>query len=233
VRLGSGVIAVWTATLDGEGSPDWLTPEERARADSALDPQERRRRVCARSVLRHVLGAYVGAPPGALQFVTDAHGKPRLANGPQFNLSHSGEVMMLAVCAVGPVGLDVDRCGRLDADWDAVTARTFSEGERAQLLRMPEAERPCAALRGWVRKEAYAKARGAGFAYGFTAFTVRLDAGMDGALLAADDKDARAVAAWSLRDLVAPSGFAASLAHESVAPTLDYRAYENLAAIGG
>jgi 4'-phosphopantetheinyl transferase len=233
MRLGTGEIAVWTAALDGEGALDWLAPQERARADLAIDPQERRRRICARSVLRHILGAYVGAPPGELEFVTDLYGKPRLINGPQFNLSHSGDVMMLAVSAAGPVGLDIDRCGRLDADWREVTDRIFSKGERAQLLQMPEEGRPSAALRGWVRKEAYAKARGAGFAYGFASFTVRLDAGVDGALLVADDKDARAVAAWSLQDLVPPPGFAASLAHEGVAPILDCRAYEDLTTIDG
>ncbi len=230
MRPGTGEIVVWTAALDGEGVRDWLAPQERARADLAIDPQERRRRICARSVLRHILAAYVGAPPGELAFVTEFHGKPRLVNGPQFNLSHSGDIMMLAICADDPVGLDVDRAGRLDSDWSAVTNRTFSEGERAQLLLMPEAERPDAALRGWVRKEAYAKARGAGFAYGFTSFTVRLDAGGDDALLVADDKDGGAVAAWRLRDLVSPPGFAASLAHAGSARAIHYRDYRELAA---
>jgi 4'-phosphopantetheinyl transferase len=230
MRPGTGEIAVWTAALDGEGAADWLAPQERARADRAVDPEERRRRIRARSVLRHILGACVGAPPGALEFVTGLHGKPSLVNGPQFNLSHSGDVMMLAVCADDPVGLDIDRCGRLDSDWSAVTARTFSEGERAQLQRMPEAERPDAALRGWVRKEAYAKARGAGFAYGFTSFTVRLDAGGEGALLIADDTDAEAVAAWRLQDVIAPPGFAASLAHAGEARAVHYRDYRELAA---
>ena len=226
----SGEIVVWTAALDGEGVLDWLTPQERARADLAIDPRERRRRVCTRSVLRHILGAYVGAPPGTLEFVTDVHGKPRLINGPQFNLSHSGDVMMLAISGAGPVGVDIDRRGRLDSDWSAVTTRTFSEGERAQLQRMPEADRPDAALRGWVRKEAYAKARGAGFAYGFTAFTVRLDAGGEEALLVADDKDAEAVASWSLQDVIAPPGFAASLAYAGSARGIRHQDYQELAA---
>jgi 4'-phosphopantetheinyl transferase len=230
MRLAAGEIAVWTAALDGEGGGDWLAPQERARADRAIDPQERRRRIRARSVLRHILGAYVGAPPGALEFVTGLHGKPSLTTGPHFNLSHSGDVMMLAICANAPVGLDVDRRGRLDADWRAVAARTFSEDERAQLLRMPEAERPDVALRGWVRKEAYAKARGAGFAYGFTSFTVRLGAGGEGALLVADDKDAGAVAAWSLQDLAPPPGFAASLAYAGSARVVRHREYRELAA---
>jgi len=225
MRLEPGEIALWTAALDGEGARDCLAPQERARADQAVDPQERRRRICARSVLRHILGAHVGAPPGALEFVTELHGKPRLVNGPQFNLSHSGDIMMLAVCADGAVGLDLDRRGRLDSDWSAVTTRTFSEGERAQLQRMPEAQRPDAALRGWVRKEAYAKARGAGFAYGFTAFTVSLEPDVGASCLIADDKDAEAAAAWRLCDIDAPGGFAASLAHEGTDRVLSYRSW--------
>jgi 4'-phosphopantetheinyl transferase len=233
MRLERGEVAVWTASLTGQGAPHWLSAEERARADAALDPRERRRRICARSVLRHVLGVYLGAPPAELALVIGVHGKPELSKGPPFNLSHSGDVMILAVAEAGAVGVDIDRLGRLDGDWSAVTARAFSAGERAQLQQMAEADRSVAALRGWVRKEAYAKARGAGFAYGFPGFTVRLDAGGDGALLVADDRDPQAVAAWSLQDLVAPAGFAASLACEGRPPILRHRAYEDLNSVNG
>ncbi|MDB5461046.1 MAG: 4-phosphopantetheinyl transferase [Caulobacteraceae bacterium] len=228
MRLGRGEIAVWTAALDGAGVSDCLAPEERARADFAIDPMERRRRVCSRSVLRHILGAYVGLPAAQLEFVTAPHGKPRLVNGPEFNLSHSGETMLLAVSGAGPVGVDVEPCGRLDDDWRGVTRRTFSDAERAQLEQMPDADRPRAALRGWVRKEAYAKARGEGFAYGFPSFTVRLDEGAAGSMLVEDAKDDGAVSGWRLLDLVAPLEFAASLAHGSAECVIAYRSYETL-----
>jgi 4'-phosphopantetheinyl transferase len=231
MRLGPHEIAVWTVGLDAPDAPDCLTAEELALANRAVDPVHRRRRVRARSALRRILAAYVGAAPAALNFVTAAHGKPHLEGGPPFNLSHSGDTMLLAVATRGTVGVDIEDFGRLDGDWRAVTQRVFSDAERAQLERMAPQDRPGAALRGWVRKEAYTKARGAGFAYGFTAFTVTLDADpSDRSMLLEDAGDPAAPAGWRLRDLVAPPGFAASLAHAGSALPVRYRDYRELAA---
>lgn len=225
MRLAGDEIAVWTVALDRDGAPDCLTPDERARAAAAVDPAVRRRRIHSRSALRQILGVYVDVPPCELRLVVDGGGKPRLEQGPHFNLSHSADTMLLAVSSAGPVGVDLERIDRLDSDWLGVSGRVFSAGERGQLSRMPEAERPAAFLRGWVRKEAYAKARGAGFAYGFTAFTVSLEPGAGASCLIADDKDAGAAAAWRLCDIGAPEGFAASLAHEGTDRVLTYRSW--------
>jgi 4'-phosphopantetheinyl transferase len=173
--------------------------------------------------VRRLLGAYVGLEPGRLAFETGAHGKPRLAAGPEFNLSHSGATMLLAVSGAGALGVDIERRGRLDIDWPEVTRRVFSDAERAQLDRMADAERAAAALRGWVRKEAYAKARGAGFAYDFCAFTVDLEPAASGSLLRADSQDERACAEWLLVDLDSGPGLAASLAYSGQQASILYR----------
>jgi 4'-phosphopantetheinyl transferase len=230
MRLGPGEIWVWSVGLDDPHGTDCLTAEEWALASRAVDPAQRRRRVRARSALRSILGAHAGTPPGDLTFVTNSHGKPSLDSGPPFNLSHSRDIMLVAVSAGGAVGVDIEERGRLDDDWRAVTQRVFSRAERAQLEQITEQGRPAAAVRGWVRKEAYTKARGDGFAYGFSSFTVRLDTDCDGSMLLEDARDPAAPAAWRLRDLVSPPGFTASLAHAGSASAVRYRDYRELAA---
>ena len=78
----------------------------------------------SRGVLRALLAGYMDADPCALRFVLGAHGKPRLRSEPSetwkdggswpgkdlhFNLSHSGELMLLAVTDGREVGVDVER----------------------------------------------------------------------------------------------------------------------------
>ena len=213
MRQETGEIAIWYVPLHGEGELVWLTASERAFADAALDRQIRRRRICARTELRRILGAYIGASPAAVPLEADPGGKPRVSGGPPFNLSHSGEVMLLAVSAAGEVGVDLEACGRLDADWWSIAERAFSTEERRRLLSLPSAEQSSAALQTWVRKEAYAKARGAGFAYGFRSFTVRKASSVCEPILVEDTRDRDAAAAWRLVDLAAPHGFVACLAH--------------------
>ncbi len=116
-----GVVDVWRADLSAaaesataDGLMDLLCEEERARA--ARIAVEHRRVLWARSrgMLRALLGRYLEADPRELRFALGAHGKPALygdaggASGLRFNLSHSGELMLVAVTAGREVGVDVE-----------------------------------------------------------------------------------------------------------------------------
>ncbi|CAN7528224.1 4'-phosphopantetheinyl transferase superfamily protein [Phenylobacterium sp. LjRoot219] len=228
MRLGRDEIALWTLDLAGCAAPECLSPEERARADATLAPEPRRRRIGARVALRRVLGGYLGVAPAEVPILTDPLGKPRLERGPAFNLSHSEDVMLLAVGDAAAIGVDLDLRGRLDGDWRGVARTAFSEDEQRQLEAMPEGARAEAAVRCWVRKEAYAKARGAGFAYGFKSFTVRTAEAGAGSLLIEDLQDPGATGAWRLRDIDAPSSFVASLAHSRDAARIQHRQLSEL-----
>ena len=231
MSLFEGAIVVWSVSLDGEGAPEWLSSAERSRADAAINPANRRRWMRGRAALRHILGGYLEMDPAALVFISEVHGKPRLEVGPKFNLSHCDDVMLVAVSAGAEVGIDVEQCGRLDADWRSVTRRVFSSTELEELETIPKSQQPAAALRGWVRKEAYAKARGVGLAYGFSSFTVKLDKSeraLSEGFLVCDDNDRDAVANWRLQDLDAPQGFIASLAFAGSSASISYRSHAAL-----
>ncbi|HEX4454970.1 MAG TPA: 4'-phosphopantetheinyl transferase superfamily protein [Kofleriaceae bacterium] len=102
-----------------------------------------------------ILCKYVDAPVVA----RDAAGKPQLVGGAiHFNLSHSGELAVVAV-SDAPVGIDVEQ-QRAIADPAAFARRfQFDTTDQRELMRL------------WCRKEAWLKARGIGLA----GVTARMD----------------------------------------------------------
>jgi 4'-phosphopantetheinyl transferase len=112
--------------------------------------------------LREVLAAYLETSAEAIRILEGAHGKPELAEGElQFNLSHSGDVGLLAVSRERAVGVDVER---IDERRDALAlAERALDAEGAAAVRAaPEADRAAVFHRGWTRREAVAKCAGTG-----------------------------------------------------------------------
>lgn len=140
-----------------------LDAAERRRADAYRSADDRRRFVVAHGAVRHIVAGRLGAPAAEIRWTHGPHGKPELAGrwcGTQVNLSHSGEVAMVAVTASRPVGVDVQQVlPRVDA---AAMARRYFPPEEARLVRaVPDAERRAERFaRLWARKEALVKAHG-------------------------------------------------------------------------
>ena len=193
-----------------------LSADERRRAGRFRFDDDRDRFVVSRARLRLVLAGAGAGPADRLRFATGRHGKPSLPAHPalQFNLSHAGDVALVAVAERAAVGVDVEPLQR-GRDLDEVARRFFSAAERAALARLADAARAPAALRCWCRKEAYVKARGDGLARGLDAFDVATDAAVAGrgtSLLLATRPDAEDAGRWDLRDVDVGPEHAAAVA---------------------
>jgi 4'-phosphopantetheinyl transferase len=96
------------------------------------------------------------------------HGKPGLhpqhASDLQFNVSHSGDWVLLALSRSVAVGIDVESIRPLPQVL-ALAERYFSANEIATLRACLEAEREATFLALWTRKEAQVKALGTGLAH--------------------------------------------------------------------
>jgi 4'-phosphopantetheinyl transferase len=117
-------------------------------------------------MVRSVLSGYTGEPPDRLTFVKGAFGKPSLAaNGCgekiEFNVSHSENLMVVAVSSIGCVGIDVEYLGG-NAAWERVVPSAFTEREIAAVSSLPLPEQSAGYYQCWVLKEAYVKATGLG-----------------------------------------------------------------------
>jgi 4'-phosphopantetheinyl transferase len=118
----------------------------------------------AARALREVLAAYLEASPEAIRIVAGEHGKPELADGGlRFNLSHSGDVALVAVARERDVGVDVERIdGRRDVL--ALAERALGADAAAAVRAAPATDRVAVFHRGWTRREAVAKCAGTGLA---------------------------------------------------------------------
>lgn len=151
--LGANDVHVWFF-------PEW--PTQRDSAESAF--------------VRRWLAAYAQCDAETLSIERDARGKPFLSGRRlQFNLSHSGGALVLAIRDNGRVGIDLESLERPRRVSD-IARRWFDPTESAALNALPEPSRLAAFARLWSCKEALLKADGGGIADGLHRAVFRLDA---------------------------------------------------------
>jgi 4'-phosphopantetheinyl transferase len=118
LRAAKGIVHVWHSdlALAGDGLENLLCAQEHERARQMLSERNRVRWARSRGILRALLGRYLDCDPRTLRFIRGPHGKPALhreegrwTTDLRFNLSHSGEILLLAVTAGREVGVDVER----------------------------------------------------------------------------------------------------------------------------
>jgi 4'-phosphopantetheinyl transferase len=184
-----------------------LSPTERDRARRFVSALHALRYARSHTALRHVLGRRLHASPGALEFVTNAFGKPSLRTGDvHFNLSHSGDLALIGV-ADSPIGVDVECIDQAGADLRAIAERMFASEEFNQVA--AAFEFTSAFYRCWVRKEAVIKAEGEGLSLPLRGFSVSPLAGAPIDVDMGEDRDRRV---WRIFDVAVPGGYAAAMA---------------------
>ncbi|NYJ07939.1 4'-phosphopantetheinyl transferase family protein [Petropleomorpha daqingensis] len=145
----------WARTSDASPALDGLlAADDLARRARLRQDGDRRRTTVATAVARSLLGTALGVAPAEVPIDRTCpecgapHGKPRVAGGPQFSVSHADDVVVVAVHAARAVGVDVEAVARCTPDLAAVLPG--------------HAAGPEALARAWVRAEAVAKATGQG-----------------------------------------------------------------------
>ncbi|MEH8151542.1 4'-phosphopantetheinyl transferase superfamily protein [Aeromonas caviae] len=158
-----------TALVDTEqliGLSSGLSPEEYRHWHEIRQPGRQREYLLGRVLLRRLLAERLHCPAGSLAFHIGEHGKPMLCNHHwQFNLSHSGDWLVLALCREGPLGVDIEM-GLRRRPILPLAERFYAPGEYLWLRTLPVQEQDSAFYRLWSRKEAVLKAHGAGIAAG-------------------------------------------------------------------
>jgi len=169
--LDTGEVHLWRYCFDpdqslGPGHAQVLSKAERSRVERVASPARQARVMESRVILRYLLAGYLSMPPQAVKLRRGKLGRP-LLDGRQnrqelsFNLSHSGDLMVLAVARGSAVGVDVEQV-RPRRGLSRLAQRLFSDSEQKLLAATGEADRLTAFFQGWTRKEALLKAAGAG-----------------------------------------------------------------------
>jgi 4'-phosphopantetheinyl transferase len=161
------VTSIWwerpSCARDLDTRASLLSADERVRIERLHRASDRANAVAAWTLVRLTLGAASGTDPRRLCFERACetcgrvgHGKPRLCAGDgswHFSLSHSGDLVVVAVSPLGPLGVDVESTSRvIDELQSLVQHPSEPQTSGVELLRV------------WTRKEAVLKATGEGLA---------------------------------------------------------------------
>jgi 4'-phosphopantetheinyl transferase len=211
-------VHLWRASLERctcacEAFTHTLADDERDRAARYGCKATRNRFVIGRGLLRTVLGRYLRKAPRLVQFRVSSQGKPILSDSsPQlhFNVSHSHQLVLVAVTWRGELGIDVERVRPFANDL-GLAERYFSPRE-CRLLRLLSPERRTEAFfHAWTRKEACLKALGVGLSYGLDRVEVTISPEDPVRLLRLNGEEKHA-APWSLLALSPAPGYVGALA---------------------
>ncbi|SJM94920.1 4'-phosphopantetheinyl transferase [Crenothrix polyspora] len=143
-----------------------LDSAEQQRAQSFKFKKDRDLYVAAHVFLRQVLSRYAAVSKKDWQFVSNAYGKPAIANLSygwlQFNLSHTHGRVACAVAHNRAVGIDVEQ-HRYLSELPLLCRSAFSSLEAENVLSAPHRDIQIQRFFSyWTLKEAYIKARGMG-----------------------------------------------------------------------
>ena len=140
-----------------------LSADERRHLEGYRIREAAERYVITRALIRAVLSDRLGVPAPSITVRRTDTGKPVVTGGVHFNVSHSGDLVLLAVCERRAVGVDVER-KRPVVKVEALAKRWLSDAERENLARLRDLgiDESDSFLRIWSLKEAQLKALGVG-----------------------------------------------------------------------
>ena len=159
--------------LDPADAPDWceelLSEPERARAASFYQVASRRRFTAATALLKVAVAQSAGCDPFDVKLRRECpdcrrlHGRPEVVGGAlNVSISHSGDRVAVALCADGPVGVDVEQVNP-DVDVDSMLRFVLGDAERQAFNEIKGRQtRLRAFFHCWTRKESVLKATGDG-----------------------------------------------------------------------
>jgi len=208
--LRSDQVHVWRIQLSSIPlNEDALSEAERQRAARFHFDKDRDRYIVSHASLRDILSRYLQSEPHDLKFAANEFGKPFLPDhNIEFNLSHSGDLGLIAVTRGRKVGVDIELI-REDIELENLAARFFSPREISELMALTIEQRTRGFFNCWARKEAYIKAHGLGLSLPLDSFDVSLD---ERALLRATRPDADEASRWMMLSLDTNSGYAGAVA---------------------
>ncbi|MEZ8020400.1 4'-phosphopantetheinyl transferase superfamily protein [Vibrio splendidus] len=182
------VVDLWLCSLSNlNDQPDMvsqlkkrLTTDEIAKVERYRMPSSQTQALYVRNYLRKVLSSYSDLMPEAWRFEYGEKGKPRLIEkqqietGLNFNISHSKEHLLIAVCQREgkslQLGVDIEHA-RSSTNIDAIMKHYFSDTELTDLLELSKEEQRERFFDLWALKESYIKATGKGLATSLRSFS--------------------------------------------------------------
>ena len=227
----NGDIDVWRANLDAPEREisrciDWLSPDEKKRANRYYFNRHRQRFIVRRILLKKLIGAYLNINAWDVLLDRNQFGKPLLAHQRvgqlQFNLSFSNNLALFAFSRSNAIGVDIEIINDTVIG-ENIVQRHFSSNEIATFISLPCEQQAEAFYNCWTRKEAWVKARGMGLSIPLDSFEVSLTPGEPARLISTSEY-ANKPSEWSMFSLTPAPGYTAAVAVQ--AATTNKRQFE-------
>jgi 4'-phosphopantetheinyl transferase len=214
--LSPGELHIWFSSykVDAETLAilrEFLSQDEHTRAERFHFPVLRDRFVIGRGAVRMILAHYLGKDPAGLEFAYERYGKPFLSKprtNLHFNLSHSGDLMVIALCLDQPIGVDIEK---EDPHFPVmeIAARFFCESEQRALAQLEGESRWRAFFQIWTAKEAVLKANSLGLSFEPSKVEVALSPLR---LTRIEESEGADKSRWHLTALTLEAGYSGALA---------------------
>jgi 4'-phosphopantetheinyl transferase len=170
-ELRDGEVHVWSASLDVADAEldrmrDVLSSDELQRSKRSPLIKERNRFTVGRGLLRHIVATYLEIKPREIQFKYGHAGKPYLVDNRRnihFNISHSGDIALIAVARSREIGVDVEKICDMP-EMDEIVSRFFSDEAKGDFQSAPISDRTRVFFKCWTDREAISKCTGDGIA---------------------------------------------------------------------
>ncbi|MEZ9442962.1 4'-phosphopantetheinyl transferase superfamily protein [Vibrio sp. 10N.222.54.F12] len=157
-----------------------LTADEIAKVERYRMPSSQTQALYVRNYLRAILSLYSCLSAEEWRFEYGEKGKPRLIEkqqietGLNFNISHSKEHLLIAVCQREgkslQLGVDIEHA-RSSTNIDSIMKHYFSDTELTDLLELNKEKQRERFFDLWALKESYIKATGKGLATSLRSFS--------------------------------------------------------------
>ncbi len=216
-------VHVWLAATEQSKAEfsrltSYLSIDEMQRVEQFRFDKHRHRYIAAHGVLRDILGFYLHKSPADIQFSDTEKGKPFTKdNDVQFNLSHSHELIAVAITLNLPVGIDIEYSLKENKNKLGIAKRFFAEEEYRQLSALPSEQQDLAFFELWTRKEAFVKALGEGLSFPLNEFVVSVKP--EPVYLKYIRNDSITARQWTLHELQLPDNYVGTIAVESQTPS--------------
>ena len=140
-----------------------LTDDEIERAERFHFIMDKNRYIAGRTLARKTIRSILKTD-SELIFKEGRNKKPELSVTPstQFNISHSGDWVVVALTWNAPLGIDVEKLDTAK-DFEGLGRRVMTDSEYAQFLDKKTKQQSELFYSLWVRKEAVLKCMGTGF----------------------------------------------------------------------
>ena len=198
------VAATWPQSLRDDEIHLWFFPRNispGAKTTAQPDP------------LRSVLASYLNRAADDVHLQRGEHGKPFLADAPalQFNQSHSGGALLIAISRDQPIGVDLEISRRQRPVLD-LASRYFAPSETTALAALTAELQPFAFLELWSCKEAVLKAIGQGIGFGLARLRFAVDSAGHPTQMIEIDASAGNASQWQILRLLPAAGHIGALA---------------------